>query len=130
MNYISIGIQIFHTILSIYTTLFPHIYQKYDIYYIIYLFLLSLHWYLCKGECIITYLEKKILNKSYKLGDNPNYSPFHNIIGKKTMKLLNSLFIINYLLILYRNYNSSNFNIIILLTLLTIYLRIKKYYIN
>jgi hypothetical protein len=128
MKCISLIIQIFHAILSIYTTLFPHIYQKYDLYYIIYLFFLSLHWYLSKGECIITFLEKKLINKSYKLGDTPHYSPYHNLVGKSTINILNSIFIINYSLILYRNYNTSNFNIIILITLLTIYLRsIKKF---
>lgn len=34
-----------------------------------------LSWCYFKGECIISYAEKKILQPTYKLGDNPGYHP-------------------------------------------------------
>lgn len=109
MNFISIGIQIFHTIITIFCVLFPHLYPKYDLYYIIYVFLTSLHWFLLKGECFVTYLEKISLNKSYKLGDDPYLNPFYEIIGTSTMDLVKSIHIINFTYILYRNYSTPNF---------------------
>lgn len=127
MNITSLGIQIFHAILTLFTFIFPHLYQKYDLYYIIYIFLVHLHWYIFKGECISTYFEKKTLDSLYKMGDNINWSPFHNIIGKSTMKLITTLYIINFCLILYRNYNTTNFYPIVLLLILIIIL---KYLIN
>ena len=58
-----------------YLLLFP-IY--FDIYFAILLFCQCLHLLIFKNECIIIYIEKKIINKNYKLGTNiSSYSP-HN----------------------------------------------------
>ena len=130
MYIISLVIQIFHTILTLFTAIFPHLYQKYDLYYVVYIFLVHLHWYIFKGECISTYFEKKLLDPSYKMGENLNWSPFYNIIGKSTMKILGSLSLINVCLVLYRNYNTKIFYPIIALLVLTgilLYLINKKY---
>jgi hypothetical protein len=108
MNFVSLGFQLFHTVLTLFTAIFPHIYQKYDLYYIIYLFIVTLQWYIFKGECLITYLEKKTLNPSYKLGDDATYSPFYDIIGKSVISLLNSIYFINFALIIYRNLDNKN----------------------
>jgi hypothetical protein len=137
MNYISIGIQIFHTIVTILCVLFPYFYPKYDLYYTIYVFLASLHWFFLKGECFLTYLEKITLDKSYKLGDDPYLNPFYKIIGTSTMNLVRSLHIINFIYILYRNYSTSNFYPILILIILIIglqnlveYIYPKKYYLS
>jgi hypothetical protein len=43
---------------------------KYYDFLIAFLVLTSVHWSFFKNECIISYLQKKINNCSYKLGDN------------------------------------------------------------
>ena len=113
MNLISLVFQIFHTILTLFTALFPHIYTTYDIYYLIYILIVALQWYIFKGECLITYLEKKTLDSSYKLGDKPTYSPFYDIIGHSVMALLNSIYFINFSLIIYRNLDNKHLYLII-----------------
>ena len=67
----------FHLFLDIcecsYLLLFP-IY--FDIYFVMFFFFLTLHWLFFKNECIITYIEKKLININYKLGSNiSSYSP-------------------------------------------------------
>lgn len=124
MNYINLGIQIFHALITIICVLFPHFFPQFDLYYLIYIFLIALQWNLLKGECFISYLEKITLNKSYKLGDDPKLNPFYDMIGQSTMNLLNSIHTINFILILYRNYYSSNFIILLTLIILIIILQI------
>ena len=50
--------------------------NKYDIYYSVYFLLMVLHWIIFKNECILSYFEKKIIDKDYKLGDKPYYLPY------------------------------------------------------
>lgn len=44
------------------------------------------HWKLFKDECIINYLEKKVLNPEYKLGDDPHSAYYWAITGKEKTK--------------------------------------------
>ena len=44
---------------------------KSDIVFLIYAIMLIMHWIFCYGECILTYMEKKLLNPGYKIGEAP-----------------------------------------------------------
>jgi hypothetical protein len=104
--------------------------RRYDIYFVLFLLIIRSHWNLLKGECIFTYLEKKILNPNYKLGSDifcvpTNYLNGTNYIDKKIKPyslenfndIKHNLFIF---FILLRNIKSKNFNLLLVLSLITI----------
>lgn len=103
---------------------------RYDIYFILFLLFIRAHWFILKGECIFTYWEKKILDPNYKLGSDiycvpTSYINETNYIYKKLkpysvenfLDLTNNLFIF---FILLRNTRSKNFNLLLVLSLITI----------
>jgi len=103
-------VQIFHIIneilLSFYILIFPH---KYDIYYMIYLLIISIHWMFFKNECILSYIEKKSLDFKYKLGDNPYYHPFQDNIPKIIINILNIFKFISMMYVIIYNYMKQNY---------------------
>lgn len=107
--------------------------NRYDVYYIIFLLFIRAHWLLFKGECIFTYMEKKILFPDYKLGSDiycvpTSYINETNYIYKKVKPyhlenfadITNNLFIF---FILLRNTKSENFNLLLVLSLMTMMLQ-------
>jgi len=107
---------------------------RYDIYFILFLLGIRVHWFLLKGECIFTYIEKKILNPDYVLGSDLYFMPSHIISGKgyinKRLELFSKENFVNLtdnifvIFILYRNIKSPNFNLMLVLSLLTILIQI------
>jgi hypothetical protein len=102
--------------------------KKYDVYLLLFLLIIRLHWYFLKGECIISFFEKKILLPNYKLGDANFASPFMELLTKNN-KFDKSLFkeyyrdftqnlIIYY--ILFTNVNSKNFNLLVAISFVLI----------
>jgi len=65
---LSLVMQLIHTIFVTSLIIFPLITSKYDLQYAILILLMTLHWVLCCGECIISYFEKKLLNDKYQMG--------------------------------------------------------------
>lgn len=104
--------------------------KRYDIYYILFFLFIRSHWFLLKGECIFTYIEKKILFPDYKLGSDiycvpTSYINGTNYIYKKLRPFYSENFrdITHNLFIFYillRNTKSKNFNLILVLSLITI----------
>ena len=116
----------FHVLVFLYFFLYPivtinNFKKKYVLIYIIFVFLLIVHWRIV-GECFISYFEKKTINKNYKAGSlkfsNPsidnilykikiyskNYS--ENKIKKiKTLQYI--IFIILFSLVIYRSFLHS-----------------------
>lgn len=103
---------------------------KYDIYILLFIFLIRFHWFFFKGECIITYFEKKIAVPNYKMGDDIFCSPFGELLGLNKIyhdkryifnenykDLYENFFII---LILFINRKSNNFNTMLIIILLSI----------
>jgi len=80
MNYLLTTVQIIHKLndlISIfYIFCFPKK-SKYDIYMLGYILLLLVLRHFLKGECLISYIEKIIINKNYKLGDDITYHPYN-----------------------------------------------------
>lgn len=103
---------------------------KYDIYLLLFMLLIKIHWFFLKDECILSYIEKKLVLDNYKLGDDIYCIPidyFFNInyIYKKESifdnPIINTIFnSIFSLYILYKNINSTNFILIFIIVLLLI----------
>jgi hypothetical protein len=107
----------------IFIPLIPLLSKKYDLLYLSCIFIFVFNWNIFKGECIISYYEKKLLDPNYKLGTN-TISTFKDLIGEKISNLIINL---NYIIIpyvIYRNYGTSNFLILFSLTILIIILMI------
>ena len=103
---------------------------RYDIYFIITILLIRSHWMFFKGECIITYFEKLAAMPNYKLGSDMYNKPASTLMGFDTINrdlhpisfenfenLTSNLFIF---VILLRNTKSENFNLILVLSLISI----------
>ncbi len=112
---------------------------KYDIYILLSMLLIKIHWFFLKGECILSYTEKKLVLDNYKLGDDlycvpMNYLFNTNYIYKKENIFDNPIFkciITNNILIfyiLYKNINSTNFNLLLVISIL--YIIISWYWDN
>lgn len=125
---ISKVLQLIHTLFVIALIIVPLITSKYDLHYSILILLMTIHWFLCCGECIISYYEKIYLNNNYKMGDNPNLKPYHEIVTKNIRKIFRVFNTIVFLLIIYRNYNKNNFYPILLILFLSFILYFIKMY--
>ena len=90
--------------LSSYVFIFP---KKYDIYYICYILFIIIHWILLKNECIISYIEKKLIDKDYSLGSKPYLHPYHSFVPTYLIHLFEILKFINLLIIYFRNSNDK-----------------------
>lgn len=77
-HYVSLMLLfIIHWILSLvsYFYVFVRKSNKYDYVYFIIVFIIILSWITNKQECLISFLEKKILTPEYKYGSDPTYHP-------------------------------------------------------
>ena len=103
---------------------------RYDIYFIIFILVIRAHWFLFKGECVLTYFEKKIAIPDYELGSDIYCVPSNSLVGndyihkkvsffslEKFADFYQNLFIF---FILFRNLKSKNFNLILVLSLIAI----------
>ena len=80
----------------------------YDIYFCGFIFLQTIHWGLLKNECIVSYLEKKLINPNYALGDKPKWIPHYKIYHNKFTILLKAVLILGALLfVIFRNRNNN-----------------------
>jgi len=76
----------------------------FDFYLALILFFQALHWLYLKNECIIGYIEKKIENKNYNLGDKFYYVPHEKRFYNNLFILLKSFIITSIVIYLfYRN---------------------------
>ena len=76
----------------------------FDIYFVIWLLLQTIHWGVLKNECIVSYIEKKLLNPNYELGSKPRWIPHYKIYYNKFTITLKSILILGGLsYIIYRN---------------------------
>lgn len=103
---------------------------KYDIYLLLFILTIRLHWFFFKGECILNYFEKKIVIPNYKIGDDVFSTPFMDFFYKNR-KINKDLFSEYYkdfndnifiFFILLSNVRAKNFNSILVLSLISIIL--------
>lgn len=52
-----------------------------DKHYLIFNFIMVLHWFVCNMECILSFFEKKNIDPSYRLGAAPYLHPFAKLIA-------------------------------------------------
>ena len=103
---------------------------KYDIYLMLFILSIRLHWIFFKGECIISYFEKKIVKPTYKMGEEIYSSPYLDLIYKNRKISKDQIsryyqdFTENLVIffILFTNIKSENFNLILVLSLISIIL--------
>ena len=98
-----------HFIGSIITNLYPFIIpkNKYDYLYIFLILLLNLSWIIFKGECLISYIFKKIKNNNYKMGTSNKSDDLKNLIGIHNYNIYMYICLffvsISYIYVIYRN---------------------------
>lgn len=104
------------TLFVIFYIFFTRYNFKYDIMYLLLVFLIISHWYIIgNGECIISCHEKKILNSSYKCGSIPKIQVFFDIL---------KIHIQNYIPI---NFNRCGSEILLFLNIVYVIARIIYY---
>ena len=117
LNFIKLIHLLNEIFLSTYIFIFP---KKYDIYYVIYVLLIKIHWILLKNECILSYIEKRLKNKDYVLGSKPYEHPFHSLLPKNFKYIFRLLKFINLLVIFIRNIKNKYIVILIIFIVLFI----------
>jgi hypothetical protein len=100
--------------------------KRYDYIFLTCAYLLLLHWTFFKGECIISYLYKKLQNNDYELGSELNNDDFQYVLGDISkyrfyvMFVINIVFMLNIYIVAKRN-NIKNHYILIFILLYKIY---------
>ena len=84
---------VFSFIFSLYFLWAP---AGFDIYYLVYFFLLSISWSIMKNECAISYLFKYIGDADYKMGDTADVEDYNAVLGSTAGNIF-----LNYVLFMY-----------------------------
>lgn len=106
-------IQFVHFLIDSFNMSYIFIFSAvYDIYFVTWIFLQTVHWGLLKNECIVSYIEKKIINPNYELGENPKWIPHYDIYYNKYTITLKSILIIGTLVFIFIRCKSTNTRII------------------
>lgn len=104
MNKILLFIQIIHILNELFLSTYVFIFnKKYDIYFMIYIFINILHWMFLKNECILSYIEKKIIDKNYILGTQPFNHPYRELLPQYVLYLFKIFKFINIFIVFIRN---------------------------
>ena len=93
-----------HSMIFLFNLLYVFMFdKKYDLLYIALFNFMIVHWLFFKNECILSYVEKKIMDKNYKLGDEIFSHPYSDILfDKKIMYILTVTQIFAYMYVSYR----------------------------
>jgi hypothetical protein len=68
-----------HTLVLVGTIVYPYVVpakRGWDVYFIVYILAVFLHWCMLCGECVLSYIEKKLFYESYELGTAPHLQWF------------------------------------------------------
>jgi len=99
--------------------------KEYDLYFMIYLLLIVVHWILLRNECISSYFEKKAMDPSYVLGSRPYHHPFYDtFLSKRIILFLNWIKMITIAFILIRNLDEPS---IVVMCIVVMFLQILNY---
>jgi len=125
-------IHIIHILFRLFASTYALIIKdnKYDYIYLIIAYLIIFLWVLFKGECILAYLYKKILDPNYELGSDLKHDDFKYIFGEYNILIRNisRIFILLNIYIIYKR-NDNYGCMIIILIILFIYIKFfHKYY--
>jgi hypothetical protein len=126
-----------HIIMIVFVSFYVFIFKRsfFDYIYLLYIYFVILHWTFLKGECIITYVYKKLKDKNYIAGENLQDNELISLLKVKhsTVKMMSTIhflfIIINIVLIAKRNH-IPNILYTIFLFLLIIMFGTSKYFKN
>lgn len=114
-------IHIIHILIRLYMSSYAIIFKdnKYDYIYFMIIYLIIFHWLFFKGECLLEYLYKKILNNNYELGSNLELGDFNYLFGEYNILIRNisRIFILLNMYIIYKRNNNYGCMIIIFIIL-------------
>ena len=115
-------IHIIHILIRLFVSTYALIIKdnKYDYIYFIFLYFIILHWLLFKGECLLEYLYKKILDNNYEIGSNLELGDFNYLFGEYNILIRNisRIFILLNMYIIYKRNDNYGCMIIIFILLL------------
>ncbi len=77
--------------------------KKYDIYFAVFMFFMSIHWVFLKDECILSYLEKKLMDPNYELGSDPKKHVYREYLYPVVVYAIDLLYLINLYIVYNRN---------------------------
>jgi hypothetical protein len=93
--------------------------KQYDYIYLTYVYFLILHWTFLNGECLLSYLYKKIQNNDYELGSDCKNDDLHDMFGEYrsyVVIFINIMLTINIYMVCKRN-NIKNYVILMFILL-------------
>jgi len=98
-------LQIIHLFIDFFCMSYIYIFNPiYDIYFCGFILLQTIHWAVLKNECIVSYLEKKLIDPNYELGSNPKWVPHYDVFYNNFLKIIKAICIIGGLLyVMFRN---------------------------
>jgi hypothetical protein len=109
-------IHIIHILIRLYASSYALIIKdnKYD-----YIYFIIFHWLFFKGECLLAYLYKKILNNNYELGSDLELDDFNYLFGEYNILIRNisRIFILLNMYIIYKRNDNYGCTIIIFIIL-------------
>jgi hypothetical protein len=68
--------------------------KRYDVLYLVVIGIISLHWYFMRGECALSYLEKRAMDPTYKLGQDVYSHPYLDKLFGKTVTFFHNLMLV------------------------------------
>ncbi len=111
--YMETLITVIHIVLTILTSFYAFLFKKtvFDYIYLIILYFILLQWTYLNGECLISYVVKKIRDKDYVAGTDVNTNELEIMFkGKEKMvRLINSIKDVFFFLSIYFVYTRNNF---------------------
>jgi hypothetical protein len=129
-------ISILHGCLALFLNVYGFVTEKnkWDYYYLLYIYTVAFSWTLFNGDCLITYYYNKQKDPSYQAGNFKAESDLHHILGKEYAPFLkkNHVFIVSILSILsilsmYRVMIRQKFSVLSIFFLFFIYI---AYYVT
>jgi hypothetical protein len=69
-----------------------------DVFYILYFIGMNISWVLCKNECIISYIFKRMKDPNYKMGDNIKVDDYDYILGHTGSNIYTQYLLIMYVI--------------------------------
>jgi hypothetical protein len=114
-------IRIIHYLIELFYSTYIFIFpKKYDIYFAIFIFLMTFHWLIFRNECILSVIEKKLENSKYILGTDPYKHIYRDVCPKYIFVITSILLFVNLFVVLYRSSDSKLITFLIIISIIII----------
>ena len=92
-------IQFFHILIDVFNCSYIFLFNPiYDFYFASWILFQTIHWIILKNECILSSIEKRIMNPNYVLGSQPKFIPHNDVYHNKITLKLKAIILIGTLL--------------------------------